>query len=134
MPVERCDDVVRGNGLAVMKFDALAQLENPLGGIRAGFERFGEQTRQLTIRTNLGQTAVQRRKQEVGVPTGQLGGIELVGGRALNGCDPQVTAIFWRHRLRFAEQRAWNNGSQAQGPGSLHKVTPRDFAFFQAAH
>ena len=95
------DDIVGGNGLAIMEGQAFAQLEHPFRGAVGGLEALGQMRLNGVLLVDMGQLGAEDADRHVeleGVGPGR--GIERVGGGAMADADLEVCRPSWARRAR----------------------------------
>ena len=126
--VDGSHHVVGVESLAVMEFDALANLEAPGGGIRRGLPALG-QLRLEAVDRYLGEMVVLGHVENRHVAVLEGRRIQGVGGRAVGDPDPELSALLrGRGQRRPGKQtgREHSAGPQRGRPG--HELPARNRA------
>jgi hypothetical protein len=123
--VDREDHIGRGQLLAVVERDALAELEHPLGGVVAGLPALGELGHRLDLLVELDQAVAPLEAHHLHVP-GRVGrGIEAVGGAGAVDAELEVAAAL-AGGAQPAGDGASQAGGQGEGAGPVEKAASSD--------
>ena len=131
--IKRRDDIIGGQCLAVVKFDALTHFKPPGCGIGAGFPAFGQFWNKFGLIADFGQMTADQVRQNSGHTIFIRAGIHRIGSRAVANANPEQSTLIWRCRSNFVchGERGWQHH-----PGSKcrhHKLTPVNLAGAQFA-
>ena len=126
MVAEGGDHVGRGDGLAVVEGDALAQLEHPVLGIVARLEALGQVGNDATLGVDLGQAVAHRAPADgAGHLIGIGGGVERVGGGAMPHAHAEVPALLGLGAGGGGEHGVGGGGGETGGHRQLHEIAAR---------
>ncbi len=127
MVLERGNHILGVKGLAVVEFDALAQVERPLGGVRRHVPGFGDFGHQLTVIGHFGQLVVDRAADELHVKVFEGSGIEGIGGRTVADSQSQSAALVGScRRCGFGPEQRCRARADAERRGIDHELTTGD--------
>ena len=123
--VDGMDDVLGHERLAVVELHALAQLEDPLGGVVGHLPAFRQFAHDLAVRGHLGDVA---QKLPLGIDLVRIAAAKHaeqgVGVRAAAQRLTQLAALLRRSGLGlFGQQGCRNRRRQAEGRGTLDEIT-----------
>ena len=134
MRVDRIDDVVRIERLAVVELDTLSQLERPDPRLRIGLPALRELAGNVSVSRHFSQVAayLPARVEVVGID--KLRAFQAVGGRAAAHRLAQPSSMHRLGRLGlFHPDAERDRGRQSEGRGLPDEFAPTDSAFRQAA-
>src|SRR5882724_1516787 len=129
MQVQRIDDVVGIERLAVVEGDALAEVEDPFGGAGLRFPALGQLRYRLVVGAVLDEAIHQGEAdlQRDGVRIGR--DVQAVGGAAAGHAEPERAALL---RLvghaRLGEQGRGQGRADAERRRAAHEIAPADAA------
>ena len=130
--VERGDDVVGIERLAVVELHALAQLEGPGRGIGRSVPALGQLADEIAVRRDFGQVVAQLAETDVDhVAVEGLRRIEHVARAAAGDGDPQPPALLGR-RPRLAGERARRRRRNTKRGRAEQEITAVDPPFSKA--
>ena len=127
MMLERGDHILWRNALAIMEGRALAQLEDPRGGVVAGLERFCEVwlhvARDVDFSKAVRHAAGER---NLGASVGVSGGVDGIGGRAVGETELGRAALLGLSACCLHEHRLGGGGREAGGERQLDELPARN--------